>query len=363
MYVDWEVANKLKGYGQNVFTVPTSATQDDWLTHSYKLKTLNVNNGATFTLTHNAVLEVENLNANNATINLGSKRVWIDSKDGENVKSRLYGGNVESSSYGDGKAYGVGEDMEFNQNLTQGYSNTIENVRFKGDLNLVKSRANLTSMEFVRNIKADNMSPITLSNSTFQGDVQTQGTLTLHSSLVHGKINTHTLNANNTTFIVDVDLASKQAKNVIEASASVSGNANILMLNLLQTPTDTSVDNILLASLKDTNKTLTQNYFDTPNVKYGFSVYKPNVTFNRDKDNKAQWQLSKLEKTNSYFDVSDNNPAINQGNGLFNQVLLSYLIEWNNIQKRMGELRDNPSAYGAWIRTFGGSNSDGSYKR
>lgn len=236
-------------------------------------------------------------------------------------------------------------------------------MRFKGDLNLVKSRANLTSMEFVRNIKADNMSPITLSNSTFQGDVQTQGTLTLHSSLVHGKINTHTLNANNTTFIVDVDLASKQAKNVIEASASVSGNANILMLNLLQTPTDTSVDNILLASLKDTNKTLTQNYFDTPNVKYGFSVYKPNVTFNRDKDNKAQWQLSKLEKTNSYFDVSDNNPAINQGNGLFNQVLLSYLIEWNNIQKRMGELRDNPSAYGAWIRTFGGSNSDGSYKR
>lgn len=53
---------------------------------------------------------------------------------------------------------------------------------------------------------------------------------------------------------------------------------------------------------------------------------------------------------------------INKVNGLFNQVLLGYVIEWNNMQKRMGELRDNPNSYGAWIRTFGGGSSDSNYK-
>lgn len=83
---------------------------------------MHIKDNTTFTLAHNANLEVEKLIATNATLNLGSNQVWIDSKDGENVKSTLYGGNMSyagyrGSSYGDGKAYGVGEDMEFNQIL------------------------------------------------------------------------------------------------------------------------------------------------------------------------------------------------------------------------------------------------------
>lgn len=43
-------------------------------------------------------------------------------------------------------------------------------------------------------------------------------------------------------------------------------------------------------------------------------------------------------------------------------MLLSYVIEWNNLQKRMGELRANPNSVGAWMRSFGGGNSDSIYK-
>ena len=214
-YVDSETVSKLQQYGQSALTAPTSATQDDWLVRGYKLKEFNIKNGATFSLSHNAILEVENLNANNATINL-------DSKDGENIQSVIGSGNLNSTRYGD-EQFGVGNNMSFDQSLTQAQSKTIENVAFIGNLNLTHSSANISYMKFSGNIKADNTSPLHLSNTQMQGNIESSGTLGLSHSSIQGKVNTQTLNANNTTFIIDVDLDSKKA-NCIQAGVSASGS-------------------------------------------------------------------------------------------------------------------------------------------
>lgn len=182
-YVDSETVSKLQQYGQSALTAPTSATQDDWLVRGYKLKEFNIKNGATFSLSHNAILEVENLNANNATINLDSKSVWIDSKDSENIQSVIGSGNINSTRYGD-EQFGVGNNMSFDQSLTQAQSKTIENVAFIGNLNLTHSSANISYMKFSGNIKADNTSPLHLSNTQMQGNIESSGTLELsHSSI------------------------------------------------------------------------------------------------------------------------------------------------------------------------------------
>ncbi len=34
------------------------------------------------------------------------------------------------------------------------------------------------------------------------------------------------------------------------------------------------------------------------------------------------------------------------------------MIEWNNMHKRMGKLRNNPYESGVWLRTFGWGTSD-----
>lgn len=40
------------------------------------------------------------------------------------------------------------------------------------------------------------------------------------------------------------------------------------------------------------------------------------------------------------------------------QAILCSMIEWNNMHKRMGKLRNNPYESGVWLRTFGWGTSD-----
>lgn len=180
-----------------------------------------------------------------------------------------------------------------------------------------------------------------------------------------------------------MDLANNTAQRV-ESSLHTQGGSNTLLLHLLAAPsTSAASPSLLLASLQDSKQNLSKEYFALPDIQEGFSTYTPNVAFTH-KGDKAQWslELKSHEESGSqnsgsesggsqnnamgenlnYFSIRPNAESLNRANGLFNQVLLGYVIEWNNLQKRMGELRENPKAVGAWVRTFGGGSSEGNYR-
>lgn len=87
-YVSKEQAKKLQEHGLSALTKPVSFTQEDWEDRVFILKELNLEKSE-FYLGRNASLKVENLNAKNSKIELGSKNLWIDEKDGEILLIRL----------------------------------------------------------------------------------------------------------------------------------------------------------------------------------------------------------------------------------------------------------------------------------
>lgn len=91
-YVSKEQAKKLQEQGLSALTKPVSFTQEDWV---FVLKELNLEKSE-FYLGRNVSLKVENLNAKNSKIEFGSKNLWIDEKDGENIIDK-----TDDYSYGD----------------------------------------------------------------------------------------------------------------------------------------------------------------------------------------------------------------------------------------------------------------------
>lgn len=94
-YVSKEQAKKLQEHGLSALTKPVSFTQEDWEDRVFVLKELNLEKSE-FYLGCNVSLKVENLNAKNSKIELGSKNLWIDEKDGENIIDK-----TDDYSYGD----------------------------------------------------------------------------------------------------------------------------------------------------------------------------------------------------------------------------------------------------------------------
>lgn len=58
-----------------------------------------------------------------------------------------------------------------------------------------------------------------------------------------------------------------------------------------------------------------------------------------------------------YFFVKENKESIQTAENSLNQIFFNYVLEWNNMQKRMGELRDDSGGAGVWLRAYGGESS------
>lgn len=112
----WNVIKE--ALGQEVFTTPTTLTQNDWEDRIFIFKEITTQSGSTFTLGRNAVL-LANLNFNGTTAKFGGEaQIYIDRYDGENV---VYKGN---------------NTHEFRQQLTSGISEKNDSFFYEGDLSL-----------------------------------------------------------------------------------------------------------------------------------------------------------------------------------------------------------------------------------
>ncbi len=229
-YVSEEQAKKLQEQGLSALTKPVSFTQEDWEDRVFVLKELNLEKSE-FYLGRNASLKVENLNAKNSKIDLGSKNLWIDEKDGGNIIDK-----TDDYSYGDVTQTGVGKEMAFEQKLQNTQNAKIEKVYFSGNLNLDHSDATLQNIVFSGNIKGinDTQKNLMIKDSLLESHIQ-MSNLQIEKSAIYGKVDTNKLSANNTIFKINVGFENSKAE-YINSKESTQGVNNTLVLNFLNNP-------------------------------------------------------------------------------------------------------------------------------
>ncbi|EKP2710135.1 autotransporter outer membrane beta-barrel domain-containing protein, partial [Escherichia coli] len=132
----------------------------------------------------------------------------------------------------------------------------------------------------------------------------------------------------------------------LEVKKHLSGENNILLVDFLQKPTPEKQLNIELVSApKDTNK----NVFKASKQTIGFSNVTPVIT-TQETDDKITWSLT------GYNTVA-NKEATRNAAALFSVDYKAFLNEVNNLNKRMGDLRDINGEAGAWARIMSGTGS------
>ncbi|CDG56463.1 Serine protease autotransporter, MEROPS family S6 [Campylobacter coli 76339] len=367
-YVDENTLKNLANIGQSAFTKGVNIAQDDWETRHYNLKEIDLDHSY-LNLSSYANLQVQDLNAKDSSVILGSKEISIDEKDTENIFDRDVGEDYGYITY-----TGIGKEMFYTQNIKNTNNSEVKEVYFKGNLNLDNSYASIYKTNFEGSIKAlENEKMVSLNQSKFKGNIKAKN-LYLHDNTISGNVYAENLNAVDNVFHLDIT-----TQDNITSTQSTQGRNNSILFKL----GESSQNRILVASLADDKKQITDKYFSFSAFNQAFSKFVPNVKFAHD-GKKAEWTLVKTgaskpikpdmqpgnkpeEPTldNSFFYVEDNKQALDTANSLANHFVLNYIAEWNNMQKRMGELRDNPYAYGFWLRSFGGrlsdQNSNGNY--
>ncbi|HEH5120855.1 TPA: autotransporter outer membrane beta-barrel domain-containing protein [Campylobacter coli] len=383
-YVDENTLGKLKEIGQSAFTKGVDIAQDDWETRHYNLKEIDLDHSY-LNLSSYANLQVQDLNAKDSSVILGSKEISIDEKDTENIFHKNVG-----EDYGYFAYTGIGKEMFYEQNLKSINDSEVKEVYFKGNLNLDNSYASIYKTNFEGSINAlKNEKMVSLNQSKFKGNIKAKN-LYLNDNTISGNVHAENLNAVDNVFHLNIS-----TQDNITSTQSTQGRNNSILFKL----GESSQNRILVASLADEKKEITDKYFSFSAFNQAFSKFVPNVKFAHD-GKKAEWTLVKTGASkpakpnvqpenkpevkpelkpevkpdvqpeepaldNSFFYVEDNKQALDTANSLANHFVLNYIAEWNNMQKRMGELRDNPYAYGFWLRSFGGrlsdQNSNGNY--
>ncbi|MBT0864865.1 autotransporter outer membrane beta-barrel domain-containing protein [Campylobacter coli] len=387
-YVDEKTLKNLENIGQSAFTKGVDISQDDWENRNFILKQIDLDHSY-LNLSSYANLQVQNLNAKDSSVILGSKEISIDEKDTENIFDRNVG-----EDYGYVHFTGIGKEMFYTQNIKNTNNSEVKEVYFKGNLKLDNSYASIYKTNFEGSINAlKNEKMVSLNQSKFKGNIKAKN-LYLNDNTISGNVHTENLNAVDNVFHLNIS-----TQDNITSSQSTQGGNNSILFKL----GESSQNRILVASLADEKKEITDKYFSFSAFNQAFSKFVPNVKFAHD-GKKAEWTLVKTGASkpakpnvqpenkpevkpenkpevkpelkpdvqpeepaldNSFFYVEDNKQALDTANSLANHFVLNYIAEWNNMQKRMGELRDNPYAYGFWLRSFGGrlsdQNSNGNY--
>ena len=171
----------------------------------------------------------------------------------------------------------------------------------------------------------------------FNGDSSSFNTLT-----------TGSLDAVQSSFVMRTDL--KNADRLV-ITDSATGHDNSIWVNFLKKPTDKDTLDIPLVSAPDT---AADNLFRASTRVVGFSDVTPTLSV-RKEDGKKEWVLDG-------YQVARND---GQGKAAATFMHISYnnfITEVNNLNKRMGDLRDINGEAGTWVRLLNGSGSaDGGF--
>ncbi|HFT2971188.1 TPA: S6 family peptidase, partial [Escherichia coli] len=167
----------------------------------------------------------------------------------------------------------------------------------------------------------------------FSGDKQTFSTLAVDE-----------LTTNGTAYAMRTDL--KNADKLV-VNQKLSGKNNILLVDFLNKPTGEKLDIELVSAPGNSSK----DVFKGSEQAIGFSNVTPVITA-IDAGDKTTWNLTG-------YRMAENPAATQSASGLASVGYKSFLSEVNNLNKRMGDLRDVNGEAGAWARIMSGTGSAG----
>lgn len=305
----------------------TPTTQNDLEAREFVFETISLEN-ANFSQSSYTKVTANSINANNSTITIGSGKIYLDTYDGENVRSTPCG--YENASEECKKYDAYDREFQYNSTLTE---KSIENKE----------------IYLFGNINLKNNSTIVFNQAFYRGNIQGDGTssVSFDNSLAQGSIKVNQFSANNSHFLLEVTNNSNQ---LISATQKANGGGNYLYI----LPKERITKKILLVSLKD-SQNVGSKMFIPKTYSTNFSIFKPSIEY-KNVNGMDNWYLSNLA-------ISENTHTINQANQAIGHISSNYVLEWNNLYKRMGELRDESSIAGLWVKVFGGEATfDSSYK-
>lgn len=152
------------------------------------------------------------------------------------------------------------------------------------------------------------------------------------------------LTTNGTAYAMRTDL--KNADKLV-VNQKLSGKDNILLVDFLNKPTGEKLDIELVSALGNSSK----DVFKGSEQAIGFSNVTPVITA-KDAGDKTTWNLTG-------YRMAENPAATQSASGLASVGYKSFLSEVNNLNKRMGDLRDINGEAGAWARIMSGTGSAG----
>ncbi|ELE49031.1 outer membrane autotransporter barrel domain-containing protein, partial [Escherichia coli KTE75] len=152
------------------------------------------------------------------------------------------------------------------------------------------------------------------------------------------------LTTNGTAYAMRTDL--KNADKLV-VNQKLSGKDNILLVDFLNKPTGEKLDIELVSAPGNSSK----DVFKGSEQAIGFSNVTPVITA-KDAGDKTTWNLTG-------YRMAENPAATQSASGLASVGYKSFLSEVNNLNKRMGDLRDINGEAGAWARIMSGTGSAG----
>lgn len=194
-----------------------------------------------------------------------------------------------------------------------------------------------------------------LTNTLWQADGQsTVKSLDLNGSQVSfGKtgapssLTVDTLTTSNSQFILNTD---GKTADTVQVKQSLAGKNNALVV----VPTATSVSQKTTSvPLVTAPKATASDVFTLTPVaqRSGLHTFTPNIAL-VETGNSKQWRLEG-------FDVQQNKPALQASKSVMDTGYKNFLTEMNNLNYRMGDLRNTRGETGAWVRIFSGTGSAG----
>lgn len=149
----------------------------------------------------------------------------------------------------------------------------------------------------------------------------------------------------NTDYVFRTDLKNADQLKIKRAA---TGSNNTVYVNFLAKPTTQDL-NVQLISAPSWTR---DNVFTAATSSVGFTNLTPVLTTKTTNGTK-NWLLTG-------YKTAANHRAASQAQGVLAQAQEGFLTEVNNLNKRLGELRDNPFGTGAWVRVMNGSGSSDS---
>lgn len=162
---------------------------------------------------------------------------------------------------------------------------------------------------------------------------------------VAGALNVDTLTANNSTFIINTN---GKTADTVTVSQSLTGKNNSLVV----VPTGSAAsETVSTLPLVNAPKATQSDVFTLKPItqRTGFHTYTPQLGM-VETANSKQWRLEG-------FDIQQDKAALQAGKSVMDVGYKSFLTEMNNLNYRMGDLRNTQGDTGAWARIYSGTGS------